>query len=136
MTVGRKDIRIWRDTADRLVDGIQGRILEVNSNDQFAFKVERAVIFGSYVNSNCITLGDVDVGILLKDRYTNRRKQGELLAKIRMARPYHSWFEYHVWPREQVLRYIRNRSAYIGIHLIGTEEDAAVFSKDWLELKV
>jgi hypothetical protein len=59
MTSKSKDVIIKRSTADRLVDEIQARILEINSNDELAYKVTHAVLFGSYVNSDCETLSAI-----------------------------------------------------------------------------
>ncbi len=39
------------------------------------------------------------------------------------------------WPKEEVVRYLRNRSGYISIHDMVWDRDA-VFSKDILELEV
>ena len=46
MTSTRKDVRIRRTTADRLLADLQQRILYVNSDDcRLAYKVGRAVVF-------------------------------------------------------------------------------------------
>ena len=45
------------------------------------------------------------------------------------------WFAAMVWPKEEVVRYLRNRSGYISIHDLVTDHEA-VFSKEVIELEV
>ena len=88
MTSRRKDVRIRRSIADRMVKELQERILEINSDDRYAYKVGRAVIFGSYVNSDCDTLGDIDVGYLLEKRFSDRARHESLVESIRRQGAY------------------------------------------------
>lgn len=136
MTSRRKDVRIRRSTADRMVKELQERILEINSDDRYAYKVGRAVIFGSYVNSDCDTLGDIDVGYLLEKRFSDRARHDSLVESIRRNHRCSDWLLRLAWPMEEVIRRIRNRSGYISLHPIGTKEDEAIFSKEWMELEV
>ncbi|MBR6214427.1 MAG: hypothetical protein IKQ67_07300 [Candidatus Methanomethylophilaceae archaeon] len=133
MTSSRKDVRIRRETADRLLEGLREHILLANANDSFCYRIKRAVVFGSYVNDpDKDTLGDLDIGIEFEAKYPPnseefRNKEGECRSS--------SWFAAMAWPKEEVVRYLRNRSGYISIHDMVWDRDA-VFSKDILELEV
>ena len=39
-------LRITRSAADRMVKELQERMLEIDSDDHYAFRISRAVIFG------------------------------------------------------------------------------------------
>ena len=76
MTSSRKDIRIKRSTADKLLDGVKERILLANANDSFCYRIKRAVVFGSYVNDpDKDTLGDLDIGIEFEAKYPLNSKE-------------------------------------------------------------
>ncbi len=133
MTSSRKDIRIRRSTADRLLDGVKERIIQANANDSFCYRIKRAVVFGSYVNDpDKDTLGDLDIGIEFEAKYP---PNSEEFRNKEMECRSSSWFAAMAWPKEEVVRYLRNRSGYISIHDMVWDRDA-VFSKDVLELEV
>jgi len=133
MTSGRKDIQIKRTTADKLLVGLQQRIIEANRNRCFLFRIKRAVVFGSYVNEpDRDRVGDLDIGIewepkvpLNSDRM--HRKQKEY--------PGSDWLSAMNWPKEEVVRFLRNRSAYISIHDFAIDSEA-ILSKEIIELDV
>ena len=132
-----KNRPIRRETADRLLQGLQQRILEINSDDSYAFVVERAVVFGSYVNTDRDILGDLDIGVLLSDRFGDDETVQDM-AEERARGRYRGkrWVEEVIWPQTEILRYLRNGSPHISIHNIGTEDDEAIFSKKTIELNV
>ncbi len=133
MTSSRKDVRIRRETADRLLEGLRERILLANANDSFCYRIKRAVVFGSYVNDpDKDTLGDLDIGIEFEAKYP---PTSEEFRNKEMECRSSDWFKAMVWPKEEVVRYLRNRSGYISIHDLVSDREA-VFSKDILELEV
>lgn len=137
MTSTRKDVRMKRSTADRLLKGVQERILEVNRNPDFCYYVREAVVFGSYVNApEKDMLGDLDIALDLVPRYD---KNGpEMQRKMCEYSGHGSFLDYLDWPLAEVLKYIRNKSGYIsldGLHMYD-EEDAIIFSGKTMNLEV
>lgn len=124
-----------RATADRLLEGLKERIVEVNRSDTYVFRVSRAVVFGSYVNNpEFDMLGDLDVGVLLEPKYGPEEQTTRCRMKSMECRS-GDYLDMMGWPREEVLRKLRNRSPYISLHPIGSD-DEAIFSKGILELPV
>ena len=136
MTADRK-IKLRRTTADGYVEDVRRRIREVNSDQTFCFEVVRAVVFGSYVNEpQKQMLGDLDVAVELRHKYEgDDREFYEGMSRERCPRQ-DDWMFMLYWPREEVLRHIRNRRAYLSIHSIGGPDDEAIFSKEWMELDI
>jgi predicted nucleotidyltransferase len=111
MTVKNKNVRMKRSTADRLLKGVQERILEVNSNPRYCYRVTEAVVFGSYVNDpEKQMLGDLDIALDYDLRYP--KDSEEYRAKKEECKS-NDFIEYNRWPLEEVMRYIRNRSGWI-----------------------
>ena len=136
MTVNDKGRTMKRSTADRLLDGVRERIIQANRNEDFACRVERAVVFGSYVNEpDRDRIGDLDIAIRLVDRYPKGEMNIVRQRKIREAPGHMDTIYAMSWYREEVYRFIRNRSPYIQI--LDMDLDAeAVFSKNWIDLPV
>jgi predicted nucleotidyltransferase len=134
MTSQRKDRKMHRNTADRLLEGVRERIAEVNSNEDYCYSITEAYVFGSYVNSDRDMISDLDIALRVERRCSTdseqyRRRQAEC--------PYGDVFLQLVWPKEEVLRFIRNRSGYISIHTLGdVEQDAIIFSDRTIRLEV
>jgi len=134
MTSRRKDIRIKRTTADILLEGLKNRIIEINTSDNFNYKVERAVVFGSYVNTDCEMVGDLDVAVSLKPKWNNDEQKNKDRVKSEECKN-NDFLICLFWPQMEVKRYLKNRSAYISIHDLELDKKA-VFSKNILELQV
>jgi hypothetical protein len=93
---------IKRATADRLAEELRLRIEEVKTGD-YAFYVEKAVLFGSYLG-NRATLGDIDVALQLVPKFPTDRDAhlGLLHRRIDLAysegRRFASYLEELFWP--------------------------------------
>ena len=143
MTSASKEFKMHRSTADRLLKGLTERIAIYNDNPWKPYVVERAVVFGSYVNApEKEMLSDLDIGIKLTDRYEGEickiafeLEYDEILERCpsyrhRLEMPVAMWGLTY----DEALRYLRNRSHYISFHPIG--EDAAIFSDVTREIDV
>lgn len=143
MTSASKEFKMHRSTADRLLKGLTERIAIYNDNPWKPYVVERAVVFGSYVNApEREMLSDLDIGIKLTDRYEGeigniafKLEYDEILERCpsyrhRLEMPVAMWGLTY----DDALRYLRNRSHYISFHPIG--EDAAIFSNVTQEIDV
>ena len=77
---------------------------------------------GSYVNSDCETLGDLDIGFSLTERYEDimeqKRAEQEFIDRYRGR----DWLMCLDNPREEVLKYLMNRSSYISLHDIDSRD--------------
>lgn len=47
--------------ADRILSEFMQRVIEVNSDDYYLFKVEKLLLFGSYLNTESNDFGDIDI---------------------------------------------------------------------------
>jgi len=127
MTSNRKDCKMKRETADRHLREVACRIKEVNDNPDFCYTITEAYVFGSFVNSDAEMVSDLDIALRMERRCPTTSEQ----YRRRQAQcPYMSddlmWL---IWPKEEVLRYIRHRSGYISLHVLGDpEQDAIIFS--------
>lgn len=111
---------IRRATADRLLSQFLERVGVVNSDPHYLFRVEHAVVFGSYL-SDVETLGDLDLAIHLEAKEPDWDKHVALedarIADAREAgRDFPSYEAQIRWPETEVRRFLKGRSSAISLH--------------------
>lgn len=111
---------IKRATADRLLAGFLERVDRVNSDPYYLFRVEHAVVFGSYL-SDAEALGDLDVAIHLERKEADWDKHVALenarIGEARDAgREFPSYEAEISWPETETRRFLKNRSTAISLH--------------------
>ena len=143
MTCDRKDLKMHRKTADRLLRELTERIAVYNDNPWKPYAITRAVVFGSYVNNpERELLSDLDIGVQLDPRYQGKISKTafeleyeEILERCPSYR--HRWEYPHCLlsvTYYDAIIYLRKRSGYISIHDI--DSDKAIFTKRIQEIDV
>lgn len=122
---------ITRKTAERLLQEFLQRVEKINSSDDYAYYIKQVIIFGSYLSDNP-TLGDIDLSLVLKFRDDNldkRSKHLEERTKLaeKQGRHFKDFLDGLIWPYEEVMRFLKNRSPSISLH---NEEHEHVLSRD------
>jgi hypothetical protein len=104
---------LHRQTADRLLGDLLQRIDLLNRDDHFLARVEKAVVFGSYL-SNADRLGDVDVAIELARResdYDRHLKSNyrRVADEERKGRRFSNMLDQICWWQQEAMLFLRNR---------------------------
>jgi len=112
---------IKRSTADRVLAEFLERVVELNANPQYCYRVEIALVFGSYINTNNDYLGDLDVAILTDrkepDLEIHSYRLEQRIQEVENAgRRFSTWLEREFWPMEEVYRFLRKRSRTLSLH--------------------
>lgn len=111
---------VTRATAERALAQFLDRVSTVNAEEEFAFRVECVVVFGSYLTS-ATELNDLDLLVDLAARYGYSTRQ-ELLEQasvaraIRSGRRFRDSLEQVIWPRMEVEYFLKNRSRTLSLH--------------------
>jgi predicted nucleotidyltransferase len=106
-----------RVTVDRLISELLDRVREVNQDDQWAYRVETVVIFGSALTSK-LRPSDVDVACSFRPRWRDARRQRlheEQRRELRRS-PFASTIQLLYWPQFEVVRFLKSRSRGLSIH--------------------
>jgi hypothetical protein len=109
---------ITRQTADRLIAEFLDRVRQVNTGD-YAYRVKQVIVFGSYVSARP-TLGDIDLSLVLEDRYQDReaRKIGHearVAAAMEAGRHFRDYMETLTWPEREVLLLLKGHSPSLSL---------------------
>jgi predicted nucleotidyltransferase len=98
------------------------RVEHVNASNQYAYRVSKVVVFGSYL-SDSSDLGDVDIAVELTAATSNSAELSRLLdsrrkVAIMEGRSFKSTFDEIIWPVQEVLLYLKSGSRIINLHRI------------------
>ena len=105
-----------RKTAELVLKNVLKKIKEVNEKDEFIYRITKAVLFGSYINSNKEKIGDLDIALYvdLKDRSKDEIEQNLLRAKTSLVEvPFLLRF---IYGREEIFKYIKDRKKILQLH--------------------
>lgn len=111
---------VKRERTRQQLEAFIERVKEVNADNQFLYKIDTVVLFGSFLGDSA-TVNDVDLAIKLVPKITDRNKFHELLEqRIREALNDGGRFgnivEQTAWPQTEVKRYLKARSRILSLH--------------------
>jgi hypothetical protein len=117
---------LLRTTADRLLQTLLNRIELLNRHPDFMARVERAIVFGSYL-SNADRLGDLDVAIQWQRREPNYDKHVEanskrVMAEMKKGRHFSNIVEELCWWQREAILFLKNRKRGLSIHDYASEK--------------
>lgn len=105
-----------RATADRVLNNLLYKIKEANKRNDFIYKVTKAVLFGSYINSTKEKIGDLDIAIYveIKDKSIPEIEQNQIRAREKSyGLPTILQF---IYGKEEVFRFIKDRKRILELH--------------------
>lgn len=111
---------IYRRTAERVLREFVDRVHAVNASKEYAFRISGVVLFGSMLSCTD-RLGDVDVAIDLKPRFSDPIRRKQLCNRRRhlaqeQGRVFSSATSWALWPRDEVLIQLKARSRSLSLH--------------------
>ncbi len=110
--------RMTRDKADEVLSGIMKRVVEVNENPYYLYKITNFVLFGSFITDK-ESLGDIDISFDLefKDTSVSKENYEELMINKRRAHENNcvDLLSSLVYGKSEVEKFIKNKSPRIHI---------------------
>lgn len=106
---------ISRKTADRLVSGLVERAQGYNADTRKPLFINTLRVFGSYLYTDIDPLGDVDIELTYGRRITGQTALADYTRAS--GRSFGTYFEQLMWPQTELVRHLKQRSAFINITL-------------------
>lgn len=112
----KSNILYSRLTAERALNNLLLKIEEANKKEDFIYRITKAVLFGSYINSNKEKVGDLDVAIyiVLKDETIPEIEQNQNRARIK-SYGLPTVMEM-IYAKEEIFRFIRDKKKVLELH--------------------
>ena len=146
MTTHNKNYKMKRETADRKLKELIGRIRAYNASPTATLCITRATVFGSYVNHpEWDRISDLDVGIKYEPRYKGEKDRETMDNETDLlqmsAGVYRRMDKYEIpeqiCKREMCMRnmYVTLRHHSCWLNLVGGD-DEAIWDNKWMDLDV
>jgi predicted nucleotidyltransferase len=104
-----------RRTAELLVSEVVARAKAINADNEWAYRVAMLVVFGSFV-AGAARPNDVDVACKLEPRWQGEaQSEAEDERRLFSDRRFRNISECVVWPKLEVLRFLKSRSRGLSI---------------------
>ena len=115
-----------REKAEKLLAEFMGRVQEVNTSPDFLYKVDKVLVFGSYLRPEVAELNDLDVAVELTSKIADGDKRVEaeraMVAKAYEAgRSFSGFLDEMTYPYLMTKTFLRNRSRYLSLHTTDDE---------------
>jgi predicted nucleotidyltransferase len=116
---------LTRQTAERKLDEFLDRVRAVNAGTTFAFRVRRALVFGSYLTDQ-ERIDDIDIAIELAPREKDPEKrmaanEARIRAAHKAGRHFSNAINECMWPTEEVYLFLKSRSSAILLYYLDDE---------------
>ena len=105
-----------RETAKMTLENVIKRIKEANRNDEFIYKITKAVLFGSYINSNKEKVGDLDIAIYIELKDKSKPEVEQNLERARTSNSYVPFILKFIYGKEEVYKYIKDKKHILQLH--------------------
>ena len=111
---------LTRKAADQTLVKFIDRVHAVNATDYFLYRVQRVVVFGSYLTDKK-RINDIDIGVELVPREIDKDKHWDMVqARIgeacKRGRRFSNIVDEMFWPYMEVLLFLKSRSRAISLH--------------------
>ena len=105
---------VSRQSAEQTMSEFLDRVGKVNSNDYFLYRVQKAVVFGSFL-SDAPFIGDLDIAVDLCPRENDPRKHSELIQAraneaVICGRGFSNFVEAFQFAEQEVIMFLKSRS--------------------------
>jgi DNA-binding MarR family transcriptional regulator len=106
-----------RQAAEKKLNEFMARVHQVNADSWFLYRVERVVVFGSFLTGQPY-VGDLDLAIQLKPKESDEKKHSDLILAraheaARNGRQFHNFVEELYFASDEVKRFLKARSRII-----------------------
>ncbi len=112
---------VKRETAQKNLDALVGRIAEVNRDPRFIYRVDRAVLFGPFLNANAGTVKNVDVAIELSPKEKDVARLEQALERHaadaeNRGKRFKSYADRRNWGANEVREFLKSRTRSIALY--------------------
>ena len=105
-----------RETAKMTLENVIKRIKEANRNDEFIYKITKAVLFGSYINSNKEKVGDLDIAIYIELKDKSKPELEQNMERSSTSNSYVPFILKFIYGKEEVFKYIKDKKHILQLH--------------------
>ena len=119
---------INKEKADKIFKEFMQRVDEINTNDYYLCKVNKIILFGSYLNSENTSFGDIDFALELKRKINDyneydKIRKNRILELKQKGKHFNDFMAELNYPEREVMLKLKNKCQYISLHYIEAEKE-------------
>ena len=114
--VKKGNITYSRVTAQRALENVIQRIEKANNKKDFIYKITKAVLFGSYINSDKDKVGDLDIALYIELKDKSKDEIEQNFERARTSINYVPFLMRFIYGKEEVFRYIKDKKRVLQLH--------------------
>lgn len=105
-----------RMTAEKTIENVIQKIKEINESKEFIYKVTKAVLFGSFINSDKEKIGDLDIAIYIDLKNKSISETAQNYERWRKSLKNIPYFMRFFYGKEEVFKYIKDKKRILQLH--------------------
>lgn len=112
----KSNIKYSRKTARSVLNNVIKKIQEANEKEEFIYKITRAVLFGSYINSDKEKIGDLDIALYLELKDKSKPEFEQNFERANTSWNYVPLLLKFIYGKEEVFKYVKDRKRILELH--------------------
>lgn len=112
----KSNTKYSRKTAKLVLDNVIQKIYEANEKEEFIYKITKAVLFGSYINSNKEKIGDLDIALYVELKDKSKPEVEQNLQRANTSWNYVPFILKFIYGKEEVFKYVKDRKRVLELH--------------------
>jgi len=112
----KSNIKYSRKTAKLVLNNVIQKIHEANENEEFIYRITKAVLFGSYINSDKEKIGDLDIALYVELKDKSKPEVEQNLQRANISWNYVPFILKFIYGKEEVFKYVKDRKRILELH--------------------
>lgn len=106
-----------RETANKALENVLKKIRKANENKEFIYFIKKAILFGSYINSDNEQIGDLDIALYfeIKDKSIPEEKQN-CYRYMKIGKKYQPFISQIIYGKKEICKFIKDNKRIVELH--------------------
>lgn len=106
-----------RKSADKVLQNILDKINKVNENKDFIYFIKKAIVFGSYINSDNDRIGDLDIALYLELKDKTIPEENQNCDRFKKAgKGYQPFIIQMLYGKEEIFKFVKDNKRIVELH--------------------
>lgn len=112
----KSNTKYSRKTAKLVLNNVIQKINEANEKEEFIYRITKAVLFGSYINSNKEKIGDLDIALYIELKDKSKPEVEQNLQRANTSWDYVPFILKFIYGKEEIFKYVKDRKRILELH--------------------
>lgn len=110
------DKKFNREIANKALENVKQKIIEVNNNENFIYRITKAVLFGSYLDFKEEKIDNLDIAIYIELKSLNLAEVEQNINRSMETRKNMPYILRCFYGKEEIFKYVKDKKRVIRLH--------------------